>query len=197
MIAVFDNFIKDQSLLDEIKKDKTFFDDPSVYKYWKGWWTKDPCNIKQKLAKYIFSDNIPVALNLEIDGFEYWTGLQEAVGNHKEGIVFKDNLEMHFDDDVNYRAQKDYDGIPLRPALGCVYYPEGFNFTGGDLLIYTDGTDKSPEVIKTKPNRLVIFNPGDVAHCVSPVIEGRRGAIAINLWENEPWSVANGFIELQ
>jgi len=197
MIAVFDNFIKDQSLLDEIKKDKTFFDDPGVYKYWKGWWTKDPCNIKQKLAKYIFSDNIPVALNLEIDGFEYWTGLQEAVGNHKEGIVFKDNLEMHFDDDVNYRAQKDYDGIPLKPILGCVYYPEGFNFEGGDLLIYTDGTDKSPEVIKTKPNRLVIFNPGDVAHCVSPVTNGRRGAIAINLWENEPWSVANGFIILE
>jgi predicted 2-oxoglutarate/Fe(II)-dependent dioxygenase YbiX len=105
---------------------------------------------------------------------------------------------MHYDDDVAYRKEnKDYDGIPLKPVLGCVYYPEGFDFTGGDLLIYTEGEDKTPEVIKTKPNRLVIFNPGDVAHCVSPVTAGRRGAIAINLWAEEPWSVANGFIELQ
>ena len=197
MIAVFDNFIKDQSVLDEIKNEKTFFDNPGVYKYWKGWWTKEPCNIKQKLARYIFADNFPLDLKLEIDGFEYWTGLQEALGNHKDDIKFKDNLEMHFDDDVNYRKQKDYDGIPLRPVLGCVYYPEGFSFEGGDLAIYTDGEDKSPEIIKAKENRLVIFNPGQVAHCVLPVTSGRRGAIAINLWKNEPWSVTNGFIELQ
>jgi len=198
MIAVFDDFIKDQTLLDKIKNDKTFFDDPGVYKYWKGWWDKEPCNIKQELANYIFNEKLPLRINLELDGFEYWTGLQEATGNHEDDVVFKDNLEMHFDDDVAYRKEnKDYDGIPLKPVLGCVYYPEGFEFTGGDLLIYTDGEDKSPEVIKTKPNRLVIFNPGDVAHCVSPVTEGRRGAIAINLWAEEPWSVANGFIELQ
>ena len=36
MIAVFDNFIKDQSLLDEIKNDGSFFSDPGKYKYWKG-----------------------------------------------------------------------------------------------------------------------------------------------------------------
>ena len=164
MIAVFDNFIIDQSLLDEIKNDDTFFSDPGIYKYWKGWWSKDAINIKQRLAQYIWGDNLPLNLNLEVDGFEYWTGLQEATGNHEDGVIFKDNLEMHFDDDVAYRKKnKDYDGIPLRPVLGCVYYPEGFEFTGGDLLIYTDGEDKSPEVIKTKPNRLVIFNPGDLS----------------------------------
>ena len=198
MIAVFDNFIIDQSLLDEIKNDDTFFSDPGIYKYWKGWWSKDAINIKQRLAQYIWGDNLPLNLNLEVDGFEYWTGLQEATGNHEDGVIFKDNLEMHFDDDVAYRKKnKDYDGIPLRPVLGCVYYPEGFEFTGGDLLIYTDGEDKSPEVIKTKPNRLVIFNPGDVAHCVSPVTEGRRGAIAINVWADEPWSVDKGYIILE
>lgn len=198
MITVFDNFIEDQSLLDEIKKDKTFFDDPGVYKYWRGWWTKDPCNIQQKLANYIFNENFPLRLNIELAGLEYWTGIQEAVGDHKPGVKFKDNLEMHYDDDVAYRNKcKHYDGIPLRPVLGCVYYPEGFDFEGGDLLVYTDGEDKTPEVIKTRPNRLVIFNPGNVPHCVSPVIKGRRGAIAINLWADEPWSVANGYMKIE
>ena len=32
MIAVFDNFITDQFLLDKIKNDKTFFNDPGVYR---------------------------------------------------------------------------------------------------------------------------------------------------------------------
>ncbi len=159
---------------------------------------KNQITLSKKLANYIFNENLPLRIDLPLDGFEYWTGLQEATGNHEDGVVFKDNLEMHFDDDVAYRKEnKDYDGIPLKPVLGCVYYPEGFEFTGGDLLIYTDGEDKSPEVIKTKPNRLVIFNPGDVAHCVSPVTEGRRGAIAINLWAEEPWSVDKGYIILE
>ena len=110
MIAVFDNFIKDQSLLDEIKNDELFFSDPGVYKYWKGWWNKDAVNLKQKLAEYIFSENFPLQEAFEIDGFEYWTGLQEAVGNHGDDVVFKDNLEMHYDDDVAYRKEnKDYD----------------------------------------------------------------------------------------
>mgnify|MGYP000695634982 CR=1 FL=1 len=93
MIAVFDNFIVDQSLLDEIKNDDTFFSDPGIYKYWKGWWTKEPNNTKQKLANYIFNENLPLRIDLPLDGFEYWTGLQEATGNHEEGVVFKDNLE--------------------------------------------------------------------------------------------------------
>jgi len=198
MIAVFDNFIKDQSLLDEIKNDGSFFSDPGKYKYWKGWWAKDADNIYQRLTQYIFNQNFPLDIGaINIDGFEYWTGIQEAIGNHKDGVKFQDKLEMHLDDDVNYRAQPGYDGVRLTPIMGCVYYPEGFTFEGGELAIYTDGTDNEPEIIKAKPNRLIIFNPGQVAHCVLPVKTGRRGAIAINLWDKEPWSVANGFIKLQ
>ena len=198
MITVFDNFIKDQSLLDEIKNDETLFSDPGVYKYWKGWWNKDAINLKQKLTEYIFSENFPLQEVFTLDGFEYWTGIQEAVGNHKPDVTFSNKLEMHFDDDVAYRKEnKDYDGIPLTPILGCVYYPEGFEFTGGDLAIYTDGTDEDPEIIKAKGNRLVIFNPGQVAHRVLPVTSGRRGGIAINCWNREPWSVGKGFIILE
>lgn len=197
MIIVIDDFIKDEALLNEIKNDKDFFIDPGVYKYWKGWWNKDAANLKQKLIKNIFGDNFPLDLTISIDGFEYWTGVQEAVGNHEEHVRYKDNLEMHLDDDVNYRNQPDWDGVRLTPTMGCVYYPEGFTYEGGDLAIYTDGTEKTPEVLKTKPNRLIIFNPGQVAHCVLPVTSGRRGAIAINLWVDEPWSVGKGFIKLQ
>ena len=201
MITVFEDFIKDQSLMDEIKNDQTFFSDPGKYKYWKGWWAKDSVNIYQKLTEYIFKKNFPLNMGaINIDGFEYWTGIQEATGNHKDGIKFQDKLEMHLDDDVAYRMKRpDYkwDGVRLTPIMGCVYYPEGFTFEGGELAVYTDGTDKDPEIIKAKANRLIIFNPGQVAHCVLPVKSGRRGAIAINLWDKEPWSVANGYITLE
>ena len=55
----------------------------------------------------------------------------------------------------------------------------------------------TPEVIKTRPNRLVIFNPGEVVHGVDTVTEGKRGAIAINVWAEEPWSVGQGFIKVE
>lgn len=83
------------------------------------------------------------------------------------------------------------------PVLGCVYYPPGFTFKGGDLLIYTDGEKESPERIKTRSNRLVIFSPGEVVHGVDVVTEGTRGAIAINIWAEEPWSVGQGLIKVE
>ena len=103
-------------------------------------------------------------------------------------------LELHLDDDVVYRQQT---GNRMFPVLGCVYYPPGFEFEGGDLAIYTDGEGKTPELIKTRPNRLVIFNPGEVVHGVQEVTKGTRGAIAINVWAEEPWSVGAGHITLE
>jgi hypothetical protein len=49
MIAVFDDFIKDKTLLEEIENDETFFQDPGVYYYWKGWWNGESNTIKKKL----------------------------------------------------------------------------------------------------------------------------------------------------
>lgn len=189
MIAVFDDFIKDEELLLELSNDiesGEFFKTTGAYKYWKGWWDSPQKNIKQKLTEYIWGYNLPIQLDIEIDGFEYWTGLQTSADDGRRNY-----LELHLDDDVNYRTQK---GKRLSPVLGCVYYPPGFEFTGGDLAIYTNGEGNSPELIKTIGNRLVIFNPGEVVHGVQEVTSGTRGAIAINLWSSEPWSVGEGYI---
>jgi len=190
MITVFDNFIQDESLLKEIANEgDNFFYPTAEYKYWKGWWNKEPETVKQRLIKYIWGDNFPLNMSITVDGFEHWTGIQRA---DKDGR--RNYLELHYDDDVMYRKKT---GKRMFPILGCVYYPEGFEFEGGELLIYTDGEQSKPEVIKTKPNRLVIFNPGGVVHGVDEVTKGVRGAIAINAWAEEPWSVGEGHIILE
>jgi hypothetical protein len=190
MIAVFDDFIQDEALLQEIANEgDNFFYPTGQYTYWKGWWTSDPKNVKQRLIKYIWKDNLPVNLTGTIDGFEHWTGIQRADQDGRRNY-----LELHLDDDVMYRRDT---GNRMFPALGCVYYPPGFEFEGGDLHIFTDGEQKTPEIIKTRPNRLVIFNPGNVVHGVDTVTSGIRGAIAINAWAQEPWSVGQGYIVLE
>tara|TARA_R110000803_G_scaffold150128_1_gene215532 strand:- start:219 stop:791 length:573 start_codon:yes stop_codon:yes gene_type:complete len=190
MIAVFDDFIKDENLLKEIADaGDEFFYPTGQYKYWKGWWNNDPKNVKQRLIKYIWKDHLPVNIGGKLDGFEHWTGIQRGDQDGRRNY-----LELHLDDDVAYREKT---GNRIIPVLGCVYYPEGFEFEGGELLIYTDGEGEKPEVIKTRPNRLVIFSPGTVVHGVSEVTSGVRGAIAINAWSIEPWSVSKGHIILE
>ena len=191
MIAVFDNFITDEALLEDIRVNAPteIFNETGAYKYWKGWWSSPAKTLSQRLTEYIWGENFPINMQLEVDGFEYWSGIQSA---EIEGR--RDYLELHFDDDVNYRKET---GNRMFPALGCVYYPIGSEFKGGDLAIYTNGEENTPELIKAIPNRLVIFNPGEVVHGVTKVLEGTRAAIAINAWSQEPWSVGKGFIELE
>ena len=191
MIAVFDDFIQDETLLNDIATEgDDFFYPTGKYTYWKGWWAKPAENVKQRLTQYIWGTKFPLSnVNITADGFEYWTGIQSA-----EMTGRRNYLELHLDDDVVYRQQT---GNRMFPVLGCVYYPPGFEFEGGDLAIYTDGEGKTPELIKTRPNRLVIFNPGEVVHGVQEVTKGTRGAIAINVWAEEPWSVGAGHITLE
>jgi hypothetical protein len=188
MITVFDDFIKDEQLLQDIANDSTLWDQTGNYTYWKGWWNSPAKNTAQRLTEYIWGTNFPLNMSFNADGFEYWTGIQTALEDGR-----RDYLELHYDDDVNYRKET---GNRMFPIIGCVYYPIGSEFEGGDLAIYTDGEENSPELIKTRPNRLVIFEPGKVVHGVHTVTEGVRRAIAINAWGEEPWSVGKGFIKL-
>ena len=42
-----------------------------------------------------------------------------------------------------------------------VYYPAGQeNLMVGMLAVYTDGLDSTPEIVKAKPNRFIIFRAG-------------------------------------
>lgn len=189
MIAVFDDFVKDPDLLDAVAQNEELWSRTGDYKYWKGWWVSDPKNTAQRLIQYIWGYNFPLKLSYEISGFEYWTGIQSAEIDGRRNY-----LEMHYDDDVKYR---EITGDRMFPILGCVYYPIGSEFTGGDLAIYTEGESKTPEIIKSLPNRLVIFNPDKYAHCVQEVTSGTRRAIAINIWDQDPWSVQAGYIKIE
>ena len=77
--------------------------------------------------------------------------------------------------------------ILSKPSIGCVYYPPvGEQCEGGELIIYdTEETDLGAPstAVEPKPNRLVVFNPGQY-HAVQEVTAGIRYAIAINVWQN-------------
>lgn len=182
MIVVVDDFIKDESLLNAIRDDNKFFEDPGVYYWWDGWWNSPANTTKKVLIEQMWRYNSPLYHGYEISGFEYWTGIQTANPN----AGFNNNLERHFDKD---EAWFEKTGEIVSPVIGTVYYPARNKvFDGGDLLVYTEGVDRTPEVIKARPNRLIIFDAGTVVHEVSPVIDGTRSAIAVNLWKDVPYS---------
>lgn len=185
MIAVFDDFL-DEGLLNEIKNDPTFFQDPGVYYYWRGPWNGSPADtLKKRLIEKIWLTGSPLSLVFHLAGFEYWTGIQTA----NPEVGHKDVLPTHYDKDEAWFAKT---GEIKTPFMGTVYYPGIEEFEGGDLAVYTDGVDKSPEIVKAKPNRLIIFNAGDYVHEVLPVTKGTRHAIAINLWNPAPYALEAG-----
>ena len=184
MIAVFDNFL-DKDLLAEIHHDPTFFNDPGVYYYWHGWWNSPANTIKKRVIQSIWGDHCPLAENFMINGFEYWTGIQTA----NPELGHKNVLGNHYDKDEAWFAKT---GEIKTPVIGTVFYPGIEEFEGGDLAIYTEGINRSPEIIKARKNRLIIFGAGDYVHEVLPVTSGTRHAIAINLWSNEPYALQAG-----
>ena len=182
MIAVFDNFIQDESLLKEIEHNfDSIFGDRGVYKWYDGWWNSPANNTTKKIIEYAWGVGCPIMETFSIEGFEYWTGIQSS-SDIEDGA--KNYLNIHFDKDEALHKET---GEVVTPTMGSVYYPLGQSFRGGDLAIYTE-EGENPELIKAKPNRFVIFNAGQYPHEVTPVIDGVRHAIAINLWEKEPYS---------
>jgi hypothetical protein len=192
MIAVFDNFIKDEQLLKEIETNyKHIFRDPGVYRWWDGWWNTEANNTTKKIIQYVWGDHCPITESFNIDGFEYWTGHQSAT-NVDDG--FDDDLKIHFDKD---EAWWDKTKEVVSPIIGSVYYPPFQDFEGGNLEIYAEDTDSTPEVLKAKPNRFIIFRAGQDPHTVTQVTRGTRNAIAINLWEAEPYSKQIGELDIE
>lgn len=192
MIAVFDNFIQDENLLKEIQDNyDDIFKDPGKYKYWNGWWNNPANNTTKKIIQYVWGENCPISKSYSINGFEYWTGIQTA---KDVDTRWNDELPIHFDKDEAWWKET---GEVVSPIIGSVYYPAGQDFDGGELSVYTDGRDSTPEVVKAKPNRFVIFKAGHDLHMVNTVTRGTRNAIAINLWEKEPYSKQKGILIIE
>ena len=183
MITVIDDFIKDKNLLEEIQSNaQDIFKDPGVYKWYDGWWNSPVNNTTKKIIEYAWGQNCPISTSYDISGFEYWNGIQQS---NQNGQDFDDYLEMHFDKD---EAWFEKTGEFKTPIMGSIYYPHQDEFEGGMLEIYSNGDENPPEVLYAKPNRLIIFEAGKHPHQVTVVTKGTRYAVAINLWDEEPYS---------
>jgi hypothetical protein len=187
MIVIIDDYIQDPVFLQEITDNlDSIFADPGVYKWWNGWWNSTPINTTQKLIDWVWSEGCPISGKWNIDGFEYWTGIQTCKSTD---TIWEDHLVLHVDKDEELWENTEE---VVGPVIGTIYYPPGQDFDGGNLEIFTDGTDSEPEVIKAKDNRLIIFPAGEHYHQVSTVTRGTRKAIAFNLWDTAPTGVASG-----
>jgi len=190
MITVIDNFIKDKNLLTEIQVNaQDLFKDPGVYKWYDGWWNSPANNIIKKIIQYTWGENCPISTSYDVAGFEYWTGIQQSGDSG-----FDNNLGLHIDKD---EAWFEKTGEIKSPIMGTIYYPQQMEFEGGMLEIYSNGEHNLPEVLYAKPNRLIIFDAGLYPHQVTVVNKGIRHAIAINLWEDEPYSKQNGKFNIE
>jgi predicted 2-oxoglutarate/Fe(II)-dependent dioxygenase YbiX len=90
---------------------------------------------------------------------------------------------MHLDKD---EALWKSTGEISSPIVGTVFYPVEMDIDGGYLEIFSNGSEKQPERIRAKHNRLIIFDAGGTHHRVTEVTRGTRSAIAINLWDKKP-----------
>ena len=184
-MIVIDDFIKDESLLNDIQNDPSFFETRG-YHWWNGWWNSPANTIKKRLIEYIWAENSPYP-SVDISGFEYWVGVYSQDED-------RDELPFHFDkDEYLWDTTKEL----VTPVIGTVFYPVENDIDGGYLEIYANGRDGEPERLEPKFNRLVIFEAGKHPHRVTPVTRGTRRAIAINLWDTEPSGVNNGEMILE
>jgi len=185
-MIIVDDFIKDQSLLERIQNDTTFFSQNGQYMWWGGPWSTPASTLKQELIQEIWIRNSPWDFPrynpIILEGFEYWTG-QYGDG----GVDVK--LGMHFDKDENLWNET---GELRTPIIGSVFYPIPMDIDGGYLEIQSKEGDLT-ERIQAKFNRLILFDAGKYPHQVTEVNRGLRSAIAINLWESAP----SGYLYLE
>ena len=198
-MVVIDDFIKDQSLLDEIKNSKSFFADPGYgvkvpnqkdpnwnRMWWDGWWNSPADTTKKKLIEYIFRHN-PLAQTESIQqkikngaGFEYFT---YKLGPSEDF----DELENHLTHDL---VAWDQSQKFTPPAYGCVYFPILHPVAGGFLSL--EPQQKYNEVLQPIYNRLVMFPTGQINQSIRKVISGTLHTFNVNLYYEETESFKQG-----
>jgi hypothetical protein len=215
-MIVIDNFIKDETILEEISNDFNFFSksvtsDKEVkiklnynhdakhgykhpYMFWDGWWRSPVNTLKKKVIKKIWENNLEWPLD-DILGFEYWS----------KTYMPGQYLETHVDEDTFlYSDKKIFQG----PITGSIYYGTD-NKDGGFLEVHKnlliDGDEKSLEKdnikkfispeedrerIAYKGNRLIIFDAGHQLHGTTPSKSGIREVLIVNVWHKDTPPVA-------
>jgi hypothetical protein len=166
-MIIIDDFIEDESLLNEITTNKdTFFGPNGNFMWWEGWWNGRTNSLKHRLIEYIWKDNSP-AKSYNAVGFEYWTGVYGPDKPNKD-------LGGHYDKD---ELQFQRTGEIVRPVIGTVFYPMDVDFEGGVLEIEHENGDL--EYIQAKYNRFIIFEAGSKVHRVTPVTKGTRKSFVL------------------
>ncbi|MBL9164758.1 MAG: 2OG-Fe(II) oxygenase [Planctomycetaceae bacterium] len=185
-MIVIDNFITDMGTLAEIAACEEFHK-PKQWGWWDGWWAAQPQSMIEHIVQRIWGEQCPFPtadFPTTIAGFEYWTLAHEAKPPDRTGRPDStsnggDRLERHRDRDETLFART---GETKYPRIGAVFYPLDHHVKGGNLKIYDDDSDVSAyELIRPRYNRLVLFD-SSVPHEVTPVIAGRRYAMAVNVW---------------
>lgn len=188
-MVIIDNFIKDVSILnmvqEELNNGTDFWGRYGEYEWYEGWWNREPETLREQIINYIWNINCPISENIQIEGFEHWTGIQSATNKNHDN-----HLKHHFDKDEDLWLET---GELVSPVIGTVYYPINHDIDGGELVIYdTHDIDFTApcDVIRPVYNRLVVFDASKL-HMVNEITRGTRYAMAINLWKEKPLTIKN------
>ena len=121
-MLLIDGFIKNQKLINELKRDQHWANIPT-FNWWDGWWKVKPRNIWETTIEIIWKSLIKP--EDKICGFEYW-------GSR---VTENDTLEWHHDKDEKLVKEKN---TITCPSVGMIYYVEIKNLDGGYLEIAPD-----------------------------------------------------------
>ena len=213
-MIVIDDFIKNQTLLDEVRNDRSFFPETmgdiqnlgeinnyfhsgastchAPYMFWDGWWSSPANTLRKQVIQEIWRDTGFLEFDeSEICGFEYWCRTFSP-GQY---------LKIHVDEDTfAYSHDRTFNA----PVQGSIWYGFTQCSDGGFLEIHENSIIGSPadalekeyfaslisppemrERIAYRPNRLVAFDAGRRAHETTPAKNGVRQVMVINIWHKK------------
>jgi hypothetical protein len=162
------------------------------YMFWDGWWNSPANTLKKQVIQQIWQCPESRDFDLgDIVGFEYWT----------RTFVPPQYLPHHVDEDTfQYALDKTFNA----PISGCIWYGFSEAPDGGMLEIHKPTIEGSPwqvldngqieaylsgpedrERIAYKPNRLIVFDAGRRMHETTPLINGKRQIMVVNVWHKD------------
>lgn len=174
MSVVVDDYIKDRIILDSKE-----FADPSFWESKGSFWYNPDNPPQTRMQELVYTLWEPFITSREIPfaGFEYWSAVL------RKGRT----LEAHRDRDEKLFSDTGKEQFPI---VGSVYYPIIKDVTGGELLIYKEGSQEELlDKIQPKQNRMVFFESGKLWHKVSQIGSGERVHFAVNVWKQEPYGL--------